>query len=97
MACHATRTVATLAGLCHFTLKVRRCETPACPLYHQPYRLEEESVVAVPHGEFGLDVIALIGALRYTQHRSVPEMHARPVQTRWPYRRAHRHGPAPAL
>jgi hypothetical protein len=25
--------------------------------------------------EFGLDVIALIGALRYTHHRSNPEIH----------------------
>jgi hypothetical protein len=25
--------------------------------------------------EFGLDVIALIGALRYTHHRSIPEIH----------------------
>ncbi len=30
---------------------------------------------ALPHGEFGLDVIALIGILRYTSHRSVPETH----------------------
>lgn len=26
-------------------------------------------------GEFGLDVIALIGSLRYISHRSVPEIH----------------------
>jgi hypothetical protein len=26
--------------------------------------------------EFGLDVIALIGTLRYTHHHSVPEIHA---------------------
>jgi hypothetical protein len=44
-------------------------------VYHQPYRPEEETAMALPHGEFGLDVIALIGALRYTQHRSVPEIH----------------------
>ena len=25
--------------------------------------------------EYGLDVIALVGALRYTSHRSVPEIH----------------------
>jgi hypothetical protein len=31
--------------------------------------------VALPQHEFGLDVIALIGALRYQQHRSVPEIH----------------------
>jgi hypothetical protein len=29
----------------------------------------------LPHHEFGLDVIALIGALRYVQHQSVPEIH----------------------
>jgi hypothetical protein len=29
----------------------------------------------LPNGEFGLDVIALIGALRYREHRSVPEIH----------------------
>jgi hypothetical protein len=75
MAYHATRTVATLEGLCHLTLKVRRCENPNCTVYHQPYRPEEETAMALPHGEFGLDVIALIGALRYTQHRSVPEIH----------------------
>jgi hypothetical protein len=30
---------------------------------------------ALPHGEFGLDVIALVGALRFCEHRSVPEIH----------------------
>ncbi len=29
----------------------------------------------MPHGEFGLDVIALIGQWRFREHRSVPEMH----------------------
>ncbi|GHO58006.1 hypothetical protein KSB_64810 [Ktedonobacter robiniae] len=29
----------------------------------------------MPHGEFGLDVIALVGSLRYMHHRSVPEIH----------------------
>jgi hypothetical protein len=75
MAYHATRTVATLEGLCHLTLKVRRCENPHCTVYQQPYRPEEETAVALPHGQFGLDVMALIGALRYTQHRSGPEIH----------------------
>jgi hypothetical protein len=75
MAYHATRTVMTLDGLCQVTLKVRRCENPACARYHQPYRPEEETAVALPHGEFGLDIIALVGALRYAEHRSVPEIH----------------------
>jgi hypothetical protein len=29
----------------------------------------------LPHGEFGLDVIALVGALRYHQQRSIPQIH----------------------
>jgi hypothetical protein len=29
----------------------------------------------LPHGEFGLDIIGLIGAWRFREHRSVPEMH----------------------
>jgi hypothetical protein len=39
------------------------------------FRPEAEGRIALPLHEFGLDVIALIGALRYQQHRSVPEMH----------------------
>ncbi|XLE22116.1 transposase (plasmid) [Deinococcus radiomollis] len=30
----------------------------------------------MPHSEYGLDVLALIGALRHAEHRSVPEIHA---------------------
>ncbi len=75
VAYHSRRTVATLDGLYRLTLVVRRCQAPRCPRYHQPYRPEEEGGWALPHGEFGLDVIALVGALRYAEHRSVPEIH----------------------
>jgi len=54
---------------------VRLCRAPPCPWYRRPYRPEEEGGWALPHGEFGLDVIALVGALRYAEHRSVPEIH----------------------
>ncbi len=70
-----SRTVATVDGVCRLTLTVRRCVQPTCPLSHRPYRPEEETAVALPHGECGLDVIALIGTLRYREHRSVPEIH----------------------
>jgi hypothetical protein len=43
--------------------------------YHRPYRPEEEGRWALPHGEFGLDVIALIGTLRYTSRPFIPEIH----------------------
>jgi hypothetical protein len=39
------------------------------------YRPEEEGGWALPHGEFGLEVIALIGRWRFREPRSVPEMH----------------------
>jgi len=82
-ACHKTmwsayvshRTVSTLEGVCRIHLHVRRCRSPSCSRYHRPFRPEEEGRIALPQHEFGLDVIALIGALRYQQHRSVPEIH----------------------
>jgi hypothetical protein len=69
------RTVTTLTGVLRLTLKIRRCITPACPRFQKPYRPEEEGRHALPKHEFGLDVIALVGTLRYAQHRSVPEIH----------------------
>jgi hypothetical protein len=75
VAYHNRRTVQTMDGLVQLTLPVRRCRNPACARYHQPYRPEAEGSYALPHGEFGLDVIALVGRLRFIHHRSVPEIH----------------------
>lgn len=72
---HNTRTVTTLDGLCRLVMTIRRCANPGCQFYHRPHRPEEEGSWALPQSEFGLDVIALIGALRYAEHRSVPEIH----------------------
>jgi Transposase, Mutator family len=69
------RTVTTLDGLVRLTLKVRRCRDRDCPAYRRPYRPEAEGRYALPRHEFGLDVVALVGALRYAEHRSVPEIH----------------------
>jgi|SRR5579863_886868 len=69
------RTITTLQGPCRLTLRVRRCRNPQCPHYQCVYRPEEEGRWALPHGEFGLDVIALVGSLRYVSHRSMPEIH----------------------
>jgi hypothetical protein len=68
------RTVATLQGLVRLILHVRRCHNPDCPRRNKPYRPEAEGHYALPQHEFGLDVIALVGALRYAEHRSVPEI-----------------------
>lgn len=75
VAYHNRRTVYTLDGLVRLILPVRRCRNPACARYRRPYRPEAEGSYALPHGEFGLDVIALVGLLRYRQHHSVPEIH----------------------
>lgn len=69
------RTITTLSGVTSLTLKIRRCRNKNCSYYHRPYRPEEEGAWALPHAEFGLDVIALVGTLRYEHHRSVPEIH----------------------
>jgi hypothetical protein len=75
VAYHRTRTVATLDGLVRLRLVIRRCANPECEFYRHSHQPEEEGAFALPQGEFGLDVIALVGALRHAHHRSVPEIH----------------------
>jgi Transposase, Mutator family len=70
------RTVHTLAGVTRLNLTIRRCHHAGCAGYKKPYRPEAEGSFALPRHEFGLDVIALIGRLRYAEHRSVPEIRA---------------------
>jgi hypothetical protein len=69
------RTVVSLVGLTRLVLHIRRCHNADCPRHRKPYRPEAEGRHALPQHEFGLDVIAHIGALRYAEHRSVPEIH----------------------
>jgi hypothetical protein len=78
----ARRTVHTLSGVTRLNLTVRRCRTADCIGYKRPYRPEAEGSFALPRHEFGLDVIALIGRLRYAEHRSVPEIRAHLVARR---------------
>jgi hypothetical protein len=69
------RRLVMLDGCVQFRLRIQICQTSTCPRYHQAYRPEAEGRYALPHHEFGLDVIAEIGHLRYREHRSVPEIH----------------------
>src|SRR5947209_10648683 len=75
MARHGHRKVTTLQGVYALTLKLYRCQNRQCPRFQQICRPEEEGGWALPHGEFGLDVIALVGTLRYQQQRSIPQIH----------------------
>jgi hypothetical protein len=71
------RTLVSLSGLVRLNLRIRRCPHRDCPRFHRPYRPEAEGARGLPQHEVGLDVIALIGALRYAEHQSVPEIHRR--------------------
>ncbi len=75
MARHGHRKVTTLQGVYRLTVKLYRCENPECARFHRMCRPEEEGGWALPHGEFGLDVIALVGMLRYQQQRSIAQIH----------------------
>lgn len=75
VAYHSRRTVVRLTGLCAVRLTVRWCRNPACDRYHRPIRPEAEGAVALPCYEIGMDVLALVGALRFGQHRAVAEIH----------------------
>ena len=70
------RSVTLLNGsVLRLELKIRRCDNTKCERYHKPYRPEDEGRWALPGHEFGLEVIAWVGELRYREHRSVPEIH----------------------
>ena len=69
------RTVATLDGLVRQFHDIRRCHNGARVRCRTPYRPEALGRYALPQHEFGLDVMARVGSLRYAFHRSVPEIH----------------------
>src|SRR3954453_5663210 len=69
------RTVTTLDAVTRLTLRVRCCPNPHCSCFRRPYRPEPGPPLALPHHEFGLDVLALVGPLRHAEHRSAPEIH----------------------
>ncbi|HLW03587.1 MAG TPA: transposase [Ktedonobacterales bacterium] len=72
---HAHRTIRRLDGIWRLTMPLMRCLNRHCASFRTLCRPEEEGAWALPHGEFGFDVIALVGQLRYAQHRSLPEIY----------------------
>jgi hypothetical protein len=75
IAYHHHRTVVRLDGLWRLTLRVRQCVNADCSQYHRAVVPEEAGAWVLPQGEFGLDVIALLGQLRAREQRSVPQLH----------------------
>jgi hypothetical protein len=82
LSCHYTkrRAVVTVDGLLGLRLKVRRCVNRGCARFHRAFRPEAEGAIVLPQQEFGLDLIALVGRLRYVTRASVPEIHAELVR-----------------
>jgi hypothetical protein len=72
---HNHRRLITLEGTLEITIPIRRCRNRACSAYKQPRHPVEEGALALPEAECGLDLVAFVGACRYQQHRSVPEIH----------------------
>lgn len=72
------RPIATLAGVTWLNLTIRRRRNDRCPAVRTPYRPEAEGRFARPRHEFGLDVLALVGRLRYREHPFVPEVRTHP-------------------
>jgi len=58
---------------------VRRCREPTRPRYRRASRPEEAGHRALPQGEFGLEVLAPVGARRFAEQRSVPASRQSPV------------------
>jgi hypothetical protein len=75
VAYHRHRQILHLDGTCAYTLVMRRCQNRACAAYQRSVGPEAEGRLALPRGEVGLDVIALVGQLRFAEHRSIPEIH----------------------
>lgn len=70
------RVVTTLDGVIALRVQIRCCVGSRCPRFQRPVHPVQEVRIALPHHEFGYDVVALVGTLRYAHHRTVPEIHA---------------------
>lgn len=70
------RYVVTLSGMLRLTKHVLECQTPDCAQQGTKWRPEGEAAMVLPHYTFGLEVVALIGELRYRQHLTIGEIAA---------------------
>jgi hypothetical protein len=75
MAYTKKRKVMTRQGLVGLYLHIRRCDHVGCERFRHTYHPEAEGQLVLPKQEFGLDVVARVGELRYREHRSCPEIH----------------------
>lgn len=68
------RYVVTLSATLQLVKHVLECQTQDCPQKGISFRPEGEGALALPHYTFGLDVVARIGELRYSNQQTVPQI-----------------------
>lgn len=69
-----TRWVVTLPGLLSLISHVLRCQTQDCTRRDESHKAEGEGALVLPHYTFGIDVVARVGELRYSDHQTVNEI-----------------------
>ena len=72
---HKERWIVQLGQKLHVISHFLECHTRGCRLREAVYRPEGEDILALRGYTFGIDVIALIGELRYSRNLSIPEIH----------------------
>ena len=74
---HRERGIQLLDQGLDLTMRDKKCVNLACPTPRLRFRPLEESTLALPWSEFGLDVIMAIGSMRFRDGFSFPQTHAR--------------------
>lgn len=66
--------IATLDGIIHAWSVAYACENPECLHIGIGYKSAEAEMLSMKHSSYGFDVLALVGELRFKQHRTVKEI-----------------------
>jgi hypothetical protein len=68
------RRVITLEGALYALERVKRCSNPGCRAYHWSFFSEALQRVVLPAKFYGTDVIAMVGRLKYEEHKTHKEV-----------------------
>jgi hypothetical protein len=69
------KTVITLSGAVFMTHIGYRCPNEKCTESKRTYRSIAADSLALPNFTFGMDIVALVGYLKLSQHKTVDEIH----------------------
>jgi|SRR5208282_2707465 len=63
--------IITLNSIYHVTSTAYKCSNTDCPQPQAVYRSQEAEMLSIKHYQFGLDVIAKVGHLRFKEHQTI--------------------------